>query len=451
MEMIPGLPDRSDYGDLSKLTPGQLVNLLLQQHDARRAGRHYDLRLGDESTGQLLSWAVRKGLPAPGKRHLAVQQPVHEPSYAEFEGEIPSGYGAGTVRKAKQGRILITSATPQRIEFSTADERYPQRYVLFRPKNWKNRDWLLANITPRKGPDFAKVHYTKLPAEKVDEAIRNLREGSTVSAKIDGAAAFLQLLRNGVDVLSYRTSKTTGGPIVHTERVFGKRPEAKIPPHLVGSVVRGELYGVRKGKAIPPQELGGILNAAIENALARQKDKDIALRQAVFDVYQYGKKRIDPTKVPYAERQKMLREILQYLPPETFHEPPAASTPNEALALWTKIRKGKHPLTQEGIVIQPPTGKPTKAKLLDEYDVYVREFFPGQGKYQNRGVGGFRYSLTPDGPILGEVGTGLSDALRREMLTDPDASIGRIARVRAQGAFPSGALRAPALLALHEG
>jgi ATP-dependent DNA ligase len=95
---------------------------------------------------------------------------------------------------------------------------------------------------------------------------------------------------------------------------------------------------------------------------------------------------------------------------------------------------------------------PSKAKFLEDQDVHIRGMFPGEGKYYKRGVGGFTYSLTPDGPVLGRVGTGFDDDLRMDMYRNPDAYTGRVARVRHQGAFPGGgALRAPSFIALHEG
>ena len=452
--MPRGLPDRSDFGELSKLQEQQLVDMFGQWHDARRAKKHLDLRVGTPDTN-LFSWAVRKGLPDPGQKHLAMQQPVHDYSYGRFQGTLPTGYGAGTVRKAFENRILLTKVAPDRIDFSTADSRYPERYTLIRPASEKPRHWLLVNTTPTKELPYQKIRFERIPSDQVESAISHMANGDSVQAKIDGAHSLVHLLKDRVEVMSYRKSKVTGYPIAHTERVAGGRINADIPPEWRGSVLRGELFGTQpqegEEKAIPPQTLGGLLNSGIEKSRAQQQSQGIRLQDALFDIQQKGRQPIDLKTIPYAQRRALLHEAMKFLPPEVFRLTPEATNAPDARTLWENIQAGKEPTTHEGVVIHPTVGIPRKAKLLNESDVHLTGVFPGAGKYQGQGAGGFEYALEPGGKTIGRVGTGLSDVLRRDMLQNPDEYIGRVARVRAQGQFPgSNALRAPSLLALHE-
>lgn len=143
------LPDRTQVGDLSKIRAGQLLDFIIQAHRAQRAGLHNDFRFGSPELG-LFSWASKKDLPEPGKRHAWFQQPLHSHAYGDFEGSL-HGYGAGEVRRKRKGKISIVSAAPDRVEFTT-DEEQPQRFRLIRPQTFKDKQWLVLNVTPKPSP-----------------------------------------------------------------------------------------------------------------------------------------------------------------------------------------------------------------------------------------------------------------------------------------------------------
>jgi hypothetical protein len=443
VDKATGIPDRSVYGDPFSLPERQFVDFVLQEHHAHKAGPHFDLRLGTPELG-LFSWAVRKGLPEPGEKHLAILQPLHEYSYKDFEGEISEGYGAGTVKLKQQGKVLIDRVSDKSIVFTVGWGRYLRRYALVKTSDPEK--WLLINITPTEPFPWSKEKFKSVPAEKVSDILRDLQPEASVQAKIDGAAALVKLLDDSIEIASYRIAKDTGWPIIHTERILGHVPKLKIPKELVGTILRGEIYMVdEQGRAIPPQELGGILNASLEKSLDIIAKKKLKPRVAIFDLPLLGGK---PVSLPMSERRKKLQEILDLLNLEALHLMPEVKDPQEALKLWEEIVSGKHPLTNEGIVIHT-RDKPLKVKIRPEADVYIREIFRGDGKYKDS-AGGFYYSLTPDGPIVGKVGTGLSDELRKDMFENPKEYIGRVARIAHQGQFASGSYRAPSLIALHE-
>ena len=115
---------------------------------------HYDFRL--EHNGVLLSWAVPKGPSLnPADKRLAMRVEDHPRDYADFEGVIPEGYGAGIVMLWDKGTWESESPDIDRalekgeLKFKLEGVKLKGSWVLVRtgsgPRsyNGQSRSWLL--------------------------------------------------------------------------------------------------------------------------------------------------------------------------------------------------------------------------------------------------------------------------------------------------------------------
>ena len=430
-----GIPSMTDQGDIKSLKIDELADFLVQRHDAVRAGLHRDMRI--KSDEGLLSWALPKGMPQPGEKNLAIRTQLHDPSYAGFEGEIEKGYGKGTVTKELEDRALITKADDRGITFTLADRKHPERFRLQKT----DKDWLLINVTPHKPLPYKKPVFKSVSPEEVDKLFS---PENIVSAKIDGSLSFLHVLGDKIEALSHRTSRTTGRPIVHTERTGLHK--ARVDP-VRDSVLKAETYAVDpEGKTLSPGEISGILNSALSTVL--DKNKDVSFRHGVFDIERY--KGRDVSDKSYPRRRELAEEIVKRIQNGGVHMMEGERDPIKQRELWEKIKSGRHPLTREGIVSFPDRGKPSKVKPFNEYDVVIKNILEGTGKHKGR-AGAIEYARmnNPD-KIVGRVGTGMSDELRDQMWKDREDWMGRRARIKAFREGDTGALYGPVFLALHE-
>ncbi len=448
-EYAPGIPSKETHHPLPTVSSPKTWEFGVHEHHAEKRGLHYDLRLGDPETGHAHSWALPAKWPAPGEKLWAIHQPTHTVRYMDFEGTIPAGYGAGKVALKDRDKTEVTNAKPGYVSFNVYRGTGPEEYSL---RHIGGKVWQFSNKTIHRGklphlpetkPSYKEVAVSNVPVDD-DRYI--------MSAKIDDAHNLFYFPKTGEQVraVSYRRAKRApGGFIEHThkvEKLFGETT----PSALADSVVRGGLYAMHssKNQATEAHILGGMLNSDVWKSREKQKEQG-QLVPVLYDVVRFKGK--DMSSAPYKEKLEVLKKIQKEMP-GVFELPKMATTSAGKKALLSQIGKGMLAHTKEGVVLwNKESGEaPIKAKFKNDHDVFVRGFFPGEGKYKGKGVGGFVFSHTKDGPVVGRVGTGLSDSQRKDMHKNMDKYLGMVAKVEAQGKFEkTTALRAPAFVGFH--
>jgi DNA primase len=143
-EFAPGIPRSKRMYALPATNADKTWTLAIQEHLARKAGKHWDLRLVDPDTGYAHSWAIPKAkLPETGgKPLLAVRTPTHTANYALNFGdkgprEISKGYGKGTVEIKHKEPVQVTNLKETSLKFKREDGT---EFSLF---NTKGDNWML--------------------------------------------------------------------------------------------------------------------------------------------------------------------------------------------------------------------------------------------------------------------------------------------------------------------
>jgi hypothetical protein len=458
-EYAPGIPDRHYHAPLPDVKKPLTWKMSLQEHHADRAGHHYDLRLIDPETGHAHSWALPAAhMPEPGKSVLALQQPTHTSEYAlnfgkDKEQAITKGYGKGRVKIKALDEIEVYHSKPEatgtRVRFNIYKSTGPEEYAIVNTGPGKDR---LVNKTYHKDRLEHLSLGEKPKTKELGLASINFDNNDEVMMpKYDGAHTLLDLNTEGKipRLFSYRTPKRhTAGVIEHTHKVPSLL-EMRVPKELKGTVLRTETIGVDgKGKAVPAKDIAGMLNATVPNSRARQVELGTTLKPIILDVERYKGKSVQ--HLPFKERYELAKSIGQQMNLQVTDAAYDAKTKRKLLKL---IGSGKHLMTTEGVVLRPlhQVGSPTKAKFRPDHDVHVREIFGATGKdgMALDRAGGFRYSHTPNGPIVGSVGTGFDHALLKDMLSKPHNYTGRVAKVQAEQKYESGALGKASFMEWH--
>lgn len=151
---IPGIPKSKRTHPLPDKAKLKRWVMSVQEHKAKRAGKHWDMRLVDPHTGFAHSWAVPKARFPSDRPLLAIQTPTHTSDYALNFGKgqkqtIGKGYGEGTVEIKHQEPVNVVQSGVDKIKFERQVDGKPELLTLFRTKD---TSWLLKKGSSMRTP-----------------------------------------------------------------------------------------------------------------------------------------------------------------------------------------------------------------------------------------------------------------------------------------------------------
>ncbi len=163
------------------------LRFVVQKHHASHL--HYDFRL--ELRGVLKSWAVPKGLSMnPAETRLAMLVEDHPWDYRNFEGIIPSGYGAGTVIVWDQGIYETTEIEEKdkKAQEHSITSQFWKGSIKFTLNGTKLKGSFIINSAPDKGDKAWYVqklkddYATKADVSKKDKSVLSKKTLQEVAA-----------------------------------------------------------------------------------------------------------------------------------------------------------------------------------------------------------------------------------------------------------------------------
>lgn len=415
MEYAPGIPQKKLRKDLP-ISKGEVWTANLQEHLALKAGPHIDFRLLPPNSDLAYSWAIRHFPKQPGEKRLAKEVEPHTKDYLGFSGEIPSGYGKGTVKSNYLDKAHVIYSDPNKVELAIHDKKNPTRLVFIRTGG---DNWLAINNTPTEEshPAIPKTKYKPISKQEVLKALED--ERVAFSPKLDGANNLLYLQKGKpVKVFSYRQSKKSAEKIDHSFKTPYWAQKA-----TEDAIIRGELLNTKN-----PLQTARLLNSKTTKLSPEELQ---ALRFYSFDL---------PQKSDLTWKEKF--DILKKYEYPTV---PIALTKAEKSELLNQIEAGQYPLTDEGLILYDweQNTPPRKYKKTEDWDLIVTGYEKGKvGSKYEKALG----KLLAKDPQTGEtirVGTGFTDSDREEILKNWNEYKNKKIKITAQEKLPAGKFRMP--------
>ncbi len=396
-----------------------MVNI--QLHHAKKAGKHFDVRLILDGSDRAISFASRHGLPeVVGEPRLFVRQPDHTSEYSTWEGEISEGeYGHGRVELVAS-LPAIARSYGRKVDLTVTKGPYKGRYTLLQQKE---KNWL-AIRQKRQTPFWEERQKFK------DATVDFLSSPEYVAEhKLDGVHAIATLTPKGI--LFAGRSKSVMGDLSEKHDHVPWIRDTKVPANYHGVVLRGELVH-------PSGEF-----SMASSALLSDPHVSVDLQK------KSGKILFIPTDVvrgPYGKRT----ENWDYMTQRSFLEKLVGDLNHDLIRVPTAEHTDKSGFYDkivatggEGVVLKHIFSRtPHKLKKQTEYDLKIVGFNPGEGKYAGRGIGAFKLA-DRHGRIVGKVGTGLTDQMRQDAYKNPEKYLHKLVKVEVHDTTDVGSLRMP--------
>jgi len=482
---------KRDFRSTPEPPPAEIVDrsgrYTVQRH--RATALHWDFRL--EIGGVLVSWAVPRGPTLdPAQKRLAMPTEDHPIEYLDFEGVIPSGYGAGDVIVWDWGIFEPEPETPDpaaalkagELKFALHGEKLRGRFTILRTGARRGRrggsdereQWLLIkkrDETAVDGWDAADFPTSVKTGRTNDEVVAGIAPRFTADAPseladLDLAAASDEALPEFIPPMKATLATT---PFSDPEWVFeikwdGYRVEAVVKggtarlwtrnrqdagryfPDLVGpapwidardAIVDGEVVALDEDgrpRFSLLQDRTGIRTGR-EPGSRRQRGEPAPIVFQVFDLLHLDGKSL--LQVPLEDRKRVLRTRLRAHPlvrysghveadGEAFF---AAAREQELEGIVAKLRRSPY---------EPGRRSPAwlKLKVRPEQEVVVVGWLPGQGTHRDLGS---LIVAVRDGDRwghAGQVGSGIDTRTRRELrkrleeLERPDSPLDSVPRLK---------------------
>lgn len=426
----------------------------IPDHPGPKAPPHWDLRV--HINGEDHSFAIpRMKLPSKGHSIQAIKQPEHTKEYYDFQGQITDGKGQGLVKILYRGYCEISPGNSDATAFVARfwDNEIAGHYAFLHVNERKSTSNVL--IIRKRDPAVVPIKKMSFSSKAKDDVWDdpNIR----AERKRDGAHNHIVVTKEGKPyIVSHRTSVKDGGTIYIEDKVPHLREVAKkLPPD---SVLAVEIYHPKKTAAF----VGGVLNSLPPRARFTQL-KQGKLHAMVFDIRRWEGN--DYTEIPYRQKLEIMKQIKKItggkieIPPGTtrskrkYYEkivsrPAEGRSRGEGVVLKHLDKPVRYGRSDEDLNTSSPDW--IKVKDSNTWDKVIVGLIPGEGRFANCGIGAILYGDSPDGPVIGRCGSGITDKQRKDMFENPEKFIGQVVEIAAETESPkTGTLLKPRFVRLR--